>query len=363
MKQRLNVLKVPYSSCHPKPCPQKFAKSNITLINIRDPVDRFHSNFYWKAKLICRPNDGDTRTIGDHVGNPFEHCTTFSFADVILKKYKEDANLLAEALCSDDLHERTNAQEDMRLIGHSGWTISDWLGIHKSSKSNGTFRNVGAVVLEPGFPFIFQIDSLIDWLELPIRSKRSLYSKYGINSAARHSSKVNISIFNFSIAPPKPLSPLATCCVARHFYETDYQLLSEKDFTKQICKGSNSSICESAIEAIAERRSWVFSSKVRRHQNKSMSCHELLLDVKILHKTVTVSLLTDEARGQSTLFFLAFLVACFIRLMSPNISICDRRRRPLKFLSATTAVAAQLVFSFQKEPVSSCTTHKRRNSY
>ena len=97
-------------------------------------------------------NDGDTRTIGNHVGKPFEHCTTFSFADVILKQYKEDANLLAEALCSDDLHERTNAQEDMRLIGHSAWT-TDWFGMSNSSKSNGTFRNVGAVVLEPGFPF------------------------------------------------------------------------------------------------------------------------------------------------------------------------------------------------------------------
>ena len=142
---------------------------------------------------------------------------------------------------------------------------------------------------------------------------------------------MNISISNFSTAPPKPLSPLATCCVARHLYETDYmyQLLSEKDFTEQICKGSNSSICESAIEAIVERTRWCFSSKVRRRQSTSMSCHELLLDVKNLHKTVTVTLLNDEVRGQSTLFFfLAFFVACFIRLISPNISICDRRRRP-----------------------------------
>lgn len=142
-------------------------------------------------------------------------------------------------------------------------------------------------------------------------SSGPMYSNYGINSATRHSSRVNISISNFSIAPPKPLSPLATCCVARHFYEADYQLLSEKDFTKQICKGSNSSICESAIEAIVERHSWVWQL-----QSKSMSCQDLLLlnhSKKI--NTVTFSTPHDEIRGRSTLFILALFVACFIRLI------------------------------------------------
>ena len=104
--QHLKELQVPYSKCHPLPCPDKLAQSNYTLINIRDPVDRFHSNFYWKAKIICRPKEGDTRTIGNHAGNPFEHCTTAqqSIGAIILNKYREDANTLAEGLCSDDLH-------------------------------------------------------------------------------------------------------------------------------------------------------------------------------------------------------------------------------------------------------------------
>ena len=62
--------------------------------------------------FVDQINDGDTRRIGNHVGKPFEHCTTFSFADVILKQYKEDANLL-QRLCavmtstSEPTHRRT----------------------------------------------------------------------------------------------------------------------------------------------------------------------------------------------------------------------------------------------------------------
>ena len=171
---------------------------------------------------------------------------------------------MAEALCSDDLHERSIAHQDMDSFGHAKWSISDWLGISESSESNFSFQNLAAVVLEPGFPFLLQVDSAIKWIDAKRQvltgSKRRLRSLPASHNA-RHSSKVDVTTSTFSIPPPKPLSDLATCCVARHFYKTDYQLLPDENFKKQICKGINRDICEQATNAIVKRRSWAMSDR------------------------------------------------------------------------------------------------------
>ena len=291
------------------------------MINIRDPVDRFHSNFYWRAKIICRPKERDTRTIGDHVGNPFEHCTTAqqSIGTIILNKYREDANVLAEGLCSDDLHERSIAHQDMASIGHSSYSISDWLAIRESLESNFSFQNLTAVVLEPGFPFGLQVDSAIKWIvakcQVLTGLKRRLHS-ISASARVRHSSKVNITTSNFTIAPPKPLSDLATCCVARYFYKTDYQLLFDKNFKNKICQGHNKSICEGAIDCIVQRRRWIFS-------NQSLPCREVVGPHLIKeNKEKTISRGNVPRERVWTNFSLASILTCFVLLKRRIVSIC-----------------------------------------
>lgn len=74
------------------------------------------------------------------------------------------------------------------------------------------FSNVGAVVLEPGFPFIIQIDSLINWLEMrpevPIRSRRSLYSN--LASIRRPGIPLEWTFLfpTFQLPPPNHCRPL-----------------------------------------------------------------------------------------------------------------------------------------------------------
>lgn len=109
-----------------------------------DPVDRFISAFYWRSyKLQVQK-----------VSNSTEEAKMFV-------RYNEDANLLAESLCSQDKQTCVAAKKDMALIGHSKHSIADWL------LDDGTgmklWKKLAPVVLEIGYSLEAQVDAVVEW--------------------------------------------------------------------------------------------------------------------------------------------------------------------------------------------------------
>lgn len=81
-----------------------------------------------------------------------------------------------------------------------------------------------------------------------------------------------------------------------------------------------------------------------------MSCHELLLDVKKLHKTVAFSSLDGEVRVRSTLFLLALVVIFQINAKKKK---SERTEIKLMHITGTTkfTVGQSCVFIFFTSPV------------
>jgi hypothetical protein len=82
-------------------CKDKFAAAkNHFVFNVRDPVDRFVSSFYWL--LFCNPDGGERRRISRYPDvNPWRRCgnATTAEGEIIFHRRKQNVNLLAEALC------------------------------------------------------------------------------------------------------------------------------------------------------------------------------------------------------------------------------------------------------------------------
>jgi hypothetical protein len=140
------------TSCHPKPCLHAsfdLANHNDTtvFISVRDPVDRFVSAFYWRVKVWCQ-NGNDTRIAGGPVAQfPNLYCRYFHplEGEVLFQRYRQNANHLAESLCSNDddddygisnasQHQKNSnetmerAAKDVYRIGHLKASLCDWFG-------------------------------------------------------------------------------------------------------------------------------------------------------------------------------------------------------------------------------------------
>jgi len=85
---------------------------------------------------------------------------------MIWDKYQYKASLLAEALCDADNNHQ--AADDLKQIGHAQDFLVDWLppALMKRATTKNPNVNVTAVVLEPGFRFVEQIDAAFQELGL-----------------------------------------------------------------------------------------------------------------------------------------------------------------------------------------------------
>ncbi|OEU08280.1 hypothetical protein FRACYDRAFT_250069 [Fragilariopsis cylindrus CCMP1102] len=195
------------------------------LIGIRDPIDRYISNFYWQGLTLCLEDnspDNDTdintdintytdtnnstnTTIMSYNYNdtrkkseplhavtrkPNKYCrlqtknipTSTDISNMIHIKYNSNANELAESLCSTESKEQEDAIQDMNMLSHAKHTLWDWLQVtgilqlhtqnnettSTSSRTSPIYTknknvNVAGMVVEHGYDFLQQIDHSIEY--------------------------------------------------------------------------------------------------------------------------------------------------------------------------------------------------------
>ncbi|OEU07113.1 hypothetical protein FRACYDRAFT_251856 [Fragilariopsis cylindrus CCMP1102] len=176
------------------------------LIGVRDPIDRYISNFYWQGLTLClEENDtdnsnndtttttttmsyyyNDTRKNGEPLSTvtrkPNKFCrlqtknipTSIDISNMIHIKYNSNASELAESLCSTT----DDAIQDMNMLSHAKHTLWDWLQVtgilvnqHDDTTSNSSSNptkinknvNVAGMVVENGYDFLQQIDDSIEY--------------------------------------------------------------------------------------------------------------------------------------------------------------------------------------------------------
>jgi hypothetical protein len=233
-----------YSFCHWGPCPVKKEKAKFIEINIRDPVDRFVSSFYWRmqhySKLIKRQLQE---------GLPVEEWNNET--KILYLNYKGNVNLLAEALCGGNETLRDQAIHDIKYkspINHGRLSLTDWVPRRVLSRTDSLIP----IVLEKGADIEAQIDDTVryvynnggfegdpesfahreEWVHWH-NCKMTKPSKDDVHSTGRHVG----------------LSKLGEKCVARYFAK-DYKLLKEM-LEKKVCKTLD---CEIGLKNILRRR-------------------------------------------------------------------------------------------------------------
>ena len=153
---------------HPKPTSnekQKYRrKIRNYLINLRDPIDRFLSNFYWSGLILCYKEGNDTRIpmkkgLHQVESDPGKNCRSNveQEAAMIHGTYQGNAEQLALGLCNSDLFVRKRAEADMRLLAHAQYSITDW--IDSLGEPEGT--TMVGIVLEEGYDYNAQIDNAL----------------------------------------------------------------------------------------------------------------------------------------------------------------------------------------------------------
>jgi hypothetical protein len=239
--------------CHPRPCPVRLSRPNTTfLIDIRDPVDRYFSAFKWRKLVLCNPlNRTKTPAVGEKVMlDPQKYCQPRARNESIMihEKYQANASLLAEALCETG-EAGEEAQRDFKRLSHAKDCLSDWL-------PNNTWRtaNLISVVLEPGFNYLHQLDNAIEWLVsdlLGANIASELAATKHTELLHQTTDQVRMHSSALHSKHKEPLSPLGSCCVARHL-KKDYKLLHK--LRSVSCKGKLSNVCEAAFASILQRR-------------------------------------------------------------------------------------------------------------
>lgn len=240
--------------CHPRPCRNILSNFNRTLVTIRDPVDRFVSAFNWRSLVLCHAVN-ETRTPNLKATlYPDSFCNPHSPKESIMlhAKYKSNANHLAEAVC-DTGSAGEEARQDLKMIKMMKETLVDWLPAD-SWMSTRLF----AIVQEPGFDFMEQVNAAMEWLVL--ETNFTIRENQTIPIQFQHSTK-------FHGKDPQ-LSPLGTCCMARHLAR-DYDLLD--NLTSVACRGGRSDICKAALSSILDRRKAILEG--------NSSCHDIALSM------------------------------------------------------------------------------------
>jgi len=300
---------VSYTRCHPHPCPSQLFESLLAgygnrtvdetkekkarhevsvIINLRDPVDRFVSAFYWQQHLLCDPNGEEIRKPGKPIANGhLRYCLGADDANrddydelkqILFYRYNRSANALAQSLCSERRDEQAQARQDMRRIPHSQYSIADWFGSgarlsrsnvvddanvnHNSDKNNTSIptwwfphaSSIYPIVLEQPFGFDGQVRDAIQWAAATKAPATGEATKRRPSYSSSTSLAARLQSRHSSLQSPSPdsnhtLLPESRNCIAR-YYAKDYVLLMHlKDLA---CK---TTVCKNAIESILDRRS------------------------------------------------------------------------------------------------------------
>jgi hypothetical protein len=157
----------------------------LTLLSIRDPVDRAVSAYYWRSLILCHPHN-EHRPVGPATNDPIQYCKepeSEAEVKVLFEDYEErNVNALAERLCNDDDDDNNNnseeskkARRDLRRIQHLEHQIAgpgQWLPFVKNSntdndKDNGDWKlfapRIFPIVMEKPYTLEQQIDAAIQW--------------------------------------------------------------------------------------------------------------------------------------------------------------------------------------------------------
>jgi len=244
----------------------------VIFIDLRDPVDRFVSAFYWRQLVHCDP-EGDEREPGTGRAanrHPDTHCTNepdIEYSDremrVLYYDYNRDANELASALCSDDAAKSRRAELDMEEIGHTKLSITDWIG------RNNDFELYDGlaypIVMEEPYDILAQVDEGLQWAYNKTRFEGSSAfqrrkAKVAAKSCLERKRKLgqnnndtddetgdNLHSSSQS-SNKKPLSKTNEACVANYF-RSDYKILLQVQ--NRFCQ---STTCVKAIQSILDRR-------------------------------------------------------------------------------------------------------------
>jgi hypothetical protein len=177
---------------------------------------------------------------------PDLYCKSNSRADkesrIIQNKYKANVNLLAVALCHSGIVGE-QARAASKTILHAKSSLTDWIPSDRVEQAN-----LVAVVLEPGFDFIQQIDSGLKWVaSQTLGEEKAAWLSNNIQNITVEKDWLHSSSRN-GYHPP-PLSPLGTCCLAQHL-AADYKLLQK--LQEVACRESDS--CREALQSIHDRR-------------------------------------------------------------------------------------------------------------
>lgn len=231
--------------CHPAPCNDILRKPDnqrYLFVTLRDPIDRFVSAFYWRAFMVCHPDE--TKRLWD---GPPRGCKANRYkkeAKILYLEYNLNASRLAQDLCSHDVDVRTNAESALRTIEHAKWSIHDFLDFDWRRHAQRLYP----LVVERGIDsFENQTDAAVHWLHKQTQfepptafAQRHLY----LQSLNRTGGGVSHSAH----ALKKNLTVQAEQCLAR-FYSRDYEILDE---VRQLaCK---TQACRQGLASILSRR-------------------------------------------------------------------------------------------------------------
>lgn len=336
-----------YICCHPSPCSiEKISEYDAVIISLRDPVDRFVSAFRWTMLLLCQPNDERVPYQTVVMKDPEKYCKMEDAggkgSHILHGKHHGNINSLAEGLCDNNIGggiESRSNNDDVKQILNMKHSITDWMMTPKTNRvssspfwfRNNTRKNIVAIIQEPGYSFIDQIDAGMEWI---IRQKMKWLSleeyddqvkllnrtlsrilkqarnvehdplDYITNGASGGVKQANTNINTFNDKDISPLhssslynvntndqlmtlSVLGECCVAR-YYSSDYDLLHT--LLLHVCNGNGSNLCESAIRSILKRR----RELLLRHGDEGFStCHEYAItaakkNVEIVAKPINL---------------------------------------------------------------------------
>lgn len=236
VERELQLSRIGVSISHPGPRTQdirglRHGSLNTLITNIRDPVDRFVSAFYWSIEMYCTPTSKNPKC-----QEPANYDLQVPEYLLLTQKYKSNVNALAEALCEDSPYHREATDEfaSMWLYGHKR-PLSSWLqflidpsmeGSLSDPASGKGIQNFIAIPMEKQNNEQYLFNQHIQRLTFHLVAER-----YGEQRArdiilSRPEDTDDEAMHNMEHHAPKTtlLSPLGECCMARQF-QADYQLI------------------------------------------------------------------------------------------------------------------------------------------
>ncbi|KAL9188974.1 hypothetical protein ACHAXT_011464 [Thalassiosira profunda] len=244
----LRRYRIGVSGAHPGPKRDKIkalqnGPAHTLILNVRDPVDRFVSAFRWRLVVLCRPDDARIRQKKGAAQRPHEVCKTSKKMDkeeeMLRETYKADPSVIGEALCEESPL-REQAMKDYSDILHS-LPISGWLDflVDPELRWKISSRGISNFVALPMERRQGSNETLFE-NHIQQLSSHLLESKYGEETAKAIMAQEPATLrdglkeqYEHSSAkfheatkasPPKPLSRLGECCLARHLGK-DYNLI------------------------------------------------------------------------------------------------------------------------------------------